>query len=167
MCWLAEALAEATSRAMTTKHVSAISAHCDARDQGGLPVRQSDWTRWRKSRKISCRPLAAGASTICGLAELTPEFLPERLRGPRRPIASDHFPGPLERMTFGGVIADADNDIPVERACGGGTRRLQRVVHGCGQIVGMVVRRHENLQPAPKGGHQPVRPGIGALSSLT
>src|SRR5215207_10173140 len=97
-----------------------------------------------------------------------PEFFSERLRCPRRPIASDHFSGPLERMTFGGVIADADNDIPMERACGGGTRRLQRMAHGCGQIVGMVVHRHENLQPAPKGGHQAARPGlIGARSSLT
>jgi hypothetical protein len=53
-------------------------------------------------------------------------------------------------MTFGGVIADADNDIPMEWACGGGTRRLQRVAHDRGQIIGMVVHRHENLQPAPK-----------------
>jgi hypothetical protein len=88
--------------------------------------------------------------TIGGLAQLTSEFLPERLRCPRRPIASDHFSDPFEGMIFGGVIADADNDIPMERACGGGTRRLQRVSHGRCQIVGMVVHRHENLQPAPK-----------------
>jgi hypothetical protein len=94
--------------------------------------------------------LAAGTLTIGGLSQLTPEFFPERLRCPRRPIASDHFSDPLEGMIFGGVIADADNDIPMERACGGGTRRLQRVSHGRCQIVGMVVHRHENLQPAPK-----------------
>jgi hypothetical protein len=39
----------------------------------------------------------------------------------------------------------------VEWACGGGARRLQRVAHGRGQIVGMIVHRHENLPPAPKG----------------
>jgi hypothetical protein len=55
---------------------------------------------------------------------------------PTRPIASDDFSGPLERMSFGGVIADPDNDIPMERACGCGARRLQRVAHGCGQIIG-------------------------------
>jgi hypothetical protein len=122
---------------------------------------------WRAQGRPGTLTLAARTLTIGGLAQLAPEFFPERLRWPRRPIASDHFSGPLERTTFGGVIADADNDIPMERACGGGTRRLQRMAHGCGQIVGMVVDRHENLQPAPKGGHQAARPGlVGARSSL-
>jgi hypothetical protein len=101
---------------------------------------------------------AAGTLTIGGLTELAPEFFPERVRCPRRPIASGHFSDPLERMIFSGIITDADNDIPMEWACGGGTRRLQRVTHGRGQIVGTVVHRHENLQPAPKDGHQAARP---------
>jgi hypothetical protein len=110
----------------------------------------------RRSDRVPS-PLAARTSTIGSLAQLAPEFFPERLRCPIRPIASGHFPGPLERMTFGGVIADPDNDVPMERACGCGTGRLQRVAHGRGQIVGMVVHRHRNLQPAPKGGQQAAR----------
>jgi hypothetical protein len=39
----------------------------------------------------------------------------------------------------------------MEWACGCGARRLQRVAHGCGQIICMIVHRHENLPPAPKG----------------
>jgi hypothetical protein len=111
---------------------------------------------------------AAGTLTIGGLTELALKFLPERLRCPRRPITSDHFSHPLEGMIFGGVIADADHDIPMERVCGSGTRRLQRMAHGCREIVGMGVHRHENLQPAPKGGHQAARPSVGgAQRSLT
>jgi hypothetical protein len=89
--------------------------------------------------------LSQRTSTIGGVAQLAPEFFPERLRWPRRPAASDDFSGPLERMSFGCVVADPDNDISMEWACGCGTGRLQRVAHGCGQIVGMVVDRHENF----------------------
>jgi hypothetical protein len=88
--------------------------------------------------------LAAGTLTIGGLTQLAPEFFPERLRSPRRPIASDHFSDPFERMAFSGVVPDADNDIPMGWTCGCGTRRLQRVAHGRDQIIGMIVHRHEN-----------------------
>ena len=97
------------------------------------------------SEKFPSSAPAAGTLPICGFAQLTTEFIPEHLRCPLCPIAFYQFSGPLECVTFGSVIADADNDIPMERACGGGTRRLQCVAHRRGQLVGMVVHRHQSL----------------------
>ena len=85
---------------------------------------------------------AAWALPICCLAELPREFLSEVLRLPIRAIAPNDPLGALEGVAFGCIVADADGDFRVEGADGDGTGCLQRVVHSCAEIVGIIFNGH-------------------------
>jgi hypothetical protein len=52
-------------------------------------------------------------------------------------------------MSFGGVVADPDNHIPMERARGGGARRLQRVAHGTAATAAAVPLSGFETSPGP------------------
>jgi hypothetical protein len=90
---------------------------------------ESDSKRGKKNRALGEFGMPEGSSltlrtlTVCGLAELALKFFPESFWCPRGAITPDHSSGPLESVALGGVIADADNHVPMER-----TRRRGTVV---------------------------------------
>lgn len=85
---------------------------------------------------------AAWTLSICRFAELSCEFLSEVLRLPMSPIAPDDLLGALEGVAFGCIVADADADFRMKGADGDGTGCLQRVVHSCAEIVGIIFNGH-------------------------
>jgi len=64
------------------------------------------------------------AVTVSGFAELEPKFFPKLFRPPRFTIALDELPSADKRVSFSGVVTDADQHITVERAYCYGARRL-------------------------------------------
>src|SRR3954454_7691328 len=75
-------------------------------------------------------------------AELPCDFFPEVLRLPIRAIAPNDPLGALEGVAFGCIIAYADGDFGVERTDRDGTGCLQRVVHSCAEIIGIIFGGH-------------------------
>jgi hypothetical protein len=86
-----------------------------------------------------------------GVRKLARDFLSQQIMIPVRAIASDQVTRPVERMSFGRVIADADCHVGMKGADGGGARRQQRMAHGGFEIVGIGARRHRSLHISWKG----------------
>jgi hypothetical protein len=93
-------------------------------------------------RCIASMRRAAGAFTICRFAELPTNLFVERLWTPIRAIAPNDPLGALEGVAFGCIVAYADGDFRVERADRDGTGCLQRVVHSCAEIIGVIFGGH-------------------------
>ena len=78
----------------------------------------------------------AVANAVGSVSQLTCDFSHQHLMIPARTIVLDEVPGAIECVGFGGIIANADRDVGVERTNCGGARRQQGGAN-CGfQIVG-------------------------------
>src|SRR3954462_14478047 len=104
---------------------------------------------------------AERALPICCVAELPRDFLPEVLRLPIRAIAPYDPLGALEGVAFGCIVAYADGDFGVERTDRDGTGCLQRVVHSCAEIIGVIFGGHVG-RPGDSASKK-MAPNVGAI----
>jgi hypothetical protein len=87
--------------------------------------------------------------TVCGIAQLALDLFDQNFPPPLRAVTFDDVSCTSITMALSGVVTDTDSHIRVERANRYGTGRLQRIAHGCIQIVGVVIDGHPDLLSDP------------------
>lgn len=105
---------------------------------------------------------AAWTLSVRRSAELACDFLPEVLRLPIRAIAPNGPLGALEGVAFGCIVAYADGDFGVERTDRDGTGCLQRVVHSCAEIIGVIFGGHVGPFAVDRASKK-MAPNVGAI----
>ena len=108
--------------------------------------------------------------TVCGIAQLALDLFDQNFPPPLRAVTFDDVSCTSITMALSGVVTDTDSHIRVERANRYGTGRLQRIAHGCIQIVGVVIDGHQTLlsdPPIVKGPRSEVaRRGLAELHGV-